>query len=71
MSLLNGEELEQRYRPFFENKAIQAVVNARTPNNADPVDEETILKFVRDSEAAHARYMRSAFSRLEELGPPD
>ena len=71
MSLLNGEELEQRYRPFFENKAIQAVVNARTPNNADPVDEETILKFVRDSEAAHARYMRSAFSRLEELSPPD
>ena len=71
MSLLNGEELEQRYRPFFENKAIQAVVNARTPNNADPVDEETILKFVRDSEAAHARYMRSAFSRLEELSQPD
>lgn len=71
MSLLNGEELEQRYRPFFENKAIQAVVNARTPNDADPVDEETILRFVRDSEAAHARYVRSAFRRIEELGQPD
>ena len=68
MLLLSGEELEQRYRPFFENKAIQAVVNARTPNDADPVDEEAILSFVRDSEAAHARYVRSAFGRLEKLG---
>ena len=71
MSLLNGEELEQRYRPFFENKAIQDVGDARTPNDANPVDEEAVLKFIQDSEAAHARYVRSAFSRIEELGQPD
>ena len=57
--------------PSSRTKAIQAVVNARTPNDADPVDEETILRFVRDSEAAHARYVRSAFRRIEELGQPD
>ena len=35
MSLLNGEELEQRYRPFFENKAIQGMPALRiTPTQS-------------------------------------
>lgn len=71
MSLPCGKDLEQRYRPFFENKEIQDVGDARTPNDAKPVDEEAILKFVQDSDAAHAQYVRSAFQRVEELDQAD
>lgn len=47
------------------------VGDARTPNDANPVDEEAILKFVQDSDAAHAQYVRSAFHRVEELDQAD
>ena len=64
MPLLKGEALERRYRALFDNDAIRRVVEARTPNDADPVDEEAILDFVRGSEEGHARYVKSALRRL-------
>ncbi len=63
MSLAKGEELERRYRTLFENAAIRDVVHARTPNEADPVDEEAVLSFVRASDEAHAVFVRSVLSR--------
>lgn len=71
MSLAEGAELESRYRPFFENDAIQDAVKARTPNEADPVDENAILAYVRATDEAHAEYVRSVFSRLGDLRPND
>ena len=60
------DTFENRYRCFFENEAIKDVVSARTPNNADPVDEEAILRFVQFSDKAHAKHVRAVFvSHLE------
>ena len=64
MSLATGKELERRYRPLFENSAIREVVHARTPNDADPVDEEAVLSFVRASDEAHGTFVRSVLHRL-------
>jgi len=64
MPLLKGEKLERRYRVFFDNDAIREVVEARTPNDAHPVDEEAVLDFVRASDEDHAGYIRSALRRL-------
>ncbi len=66
MSLPKGEELERRYRPLFDNHAVQEVVHARTPNDAAPVDEDAILEFVKSSEEAHAAYLSAVFRLLEE-----
>lgn len=57
-----GETIETRYRCFFDNEAIMEVVSARTPNNADPVDEESILRFVQISDKAHAEHVRAVFA---------
>ena len=64
MSLATGKELERRYRPLFENAAIREVVHARTPNEADPVDEEAVLSFVRASDEAHGMFVRSVLGPL-------
>ena len=56
-----NDTLENRYRCFFENEAIKDVVSARTPNNADPVDEDAILRFVQLSDKEHAEHVRAFF----------
>ena len=67
MSLPKGMELEQRYKPFFENESIQEAVKARTPNDAEPVDEDAILAYVQATDEAHAEYVRSVFDQLADL----
>ena len=62
MSLPTADELERRYGAMFSNDAIQQVVHARTPNDAAPVDENAILRFVKDSEDNHAAYVRAALT---------
>ena len=69
MSLPKGVELERRYRPFFENRSIQDAVKARTPNDAEPVDEDAILAYVQATDEAHADYVRSVLGRLSSLSP--
>ena len=61
------ESLESRYRSFFENEAIKDVVRARTPNNAAPVDEEAILRFVQSSDKGHAEYVRAVCADHPDL----
>ena len=67
MPLPKDEELERRYRSLFDNKEIQDVVHARTPNNASPIDENAILQFVQKSDESHATYVRSVLSRYPNL----
>ena len=67
MSLPKGEDLEKRYRALFANKEIQEVVHARTPNAADPVNEDAILRFVEKTAHRHAQYVRSVFSSTPKL----
>lgn len=71
MPLPKGEDLERRYRPLFGNAALESVAHARTPNAAEPVDEDAILGFVQSSDDAHAEYVRSAFKRLRNTEPAD
>ena len=66
MPLPEGKELERRYRALFDNEAIQEVVDARTPNDASPVDEDAVLDFVKSSEAAHAAYLTTVFRLLDK-----
>lgn len=61
------ETIESRYRCFFDNEAIMEVVSARTPNNASPVDEEAILRFVHTSDKAHAEHVRAVFAGNRSL----
>ena len=63
------EELERRYRDLFENEVVRSVVDARTPNDAAPVDEDTVLDFVRATDRRHAEYVRSVFRRLGDVDP--
>ena len=65
MSLIKGKALEQRYRALFDNATIQRVANARTPNDAQPVNEDAILDFVQSSDRAHAEYVRSALRQRQ------
>lgn len=61
-----GQDLERRYRALFSNATLQAVAPARMSNDAEPVDEEAILRFVQSSDDAHAEYVRSALKRLRD-----
>ncbi len=65
MPLPKGEELERRYRTLFDNDSLRRVAEARTPNDADPVNEDAILEFVQASDDGHAEYVRSAVRRLD------
>ena len=65
MPLPKGEELERRYRALFDNDSIRSVTEARTPNAAEPVNEDAILEFVQASDDGHAKYVRSAVRRLD------
>ena len=69
MSPAKDEELEQRYRDLFENEAVQSVVDARTPNEAKPVDESAILEFVQATDKEHVGYLRSVFRRFGNTDP--
>lgn len=71
MPLPKGQDLEQRYRGLFDNATLQAVAHARTPNDAEPVDEDAILRFVQSSDNAHAEYVRSALTRLRNAERTD
>ena len=66
MPIPKGQDLERRYRTLFGNATLQAVAPARTSNDAEPVDEEAILRFVQSSDDAHAKYVRSALKRLHD-----
>ena len=63
------KEFERRYRDLFENEVVRSVVDARTPNDAAPVDEDAILNFVRATDRGHAEYVRSVFRRLGDVDP--
>lgn len=63
------EELERRYRDLFENEVVRSVVDARTPNDAAPVDEDAVLDFVRATDREHVEYVRSVFRRLDDVNP--
>lgn len=65
MPLPMGQDLERRYRALFDNATLQAVAHARTPYDAEPVDEDAILAFVQSSDDAHAVYVRSALKRFK------
>lgn len=69
MPLRKGKELERRYRALFDSEAIRDVVDARRPNDADPVDEEAILDFVQRSDKGHAGYVKEALRRLRNAQP--
>ena len=71
MPLPKGQDLERRYRALFGNATLQAVAHARTPNDADPVDEDAILGFIQSSDDAHAEYVRSALKRLRNAEQAD
>ena len=60
---MTDEELERRYRDLLNNPAIREVGHARTPNNANPVDEQALLDFVRKTERGHAAYVRDVFEK--------
>lgn len=57
------EELERCYRDLLTNPAIKEVGHARTPNNANPVDEHALLEFVRKTGRDHAAYVRDVFKK--------
>ena len=56
-------EAAERYRAFSENESIQRVVHAKLQNHGEPVDEAGVLEFIRETEKAHAEYIRSVYSR--------
>lgn len=59
MSLPTDEELECRNRHILENEVLQDVVKARTPNEAKPVDEEAVMRFVDETEDEHAELLKA------------
>ena len=58
---ITDDELERRYRDLLENPAIKEVGQARTPNNAEPVDDDAVFKFVKETEREHAAYVHDVF----------
>ena len=56
-------DAEARYRAFSENPHIQSVVHARLKNHGEPVDEEGILEYVRQTGKAEAEYIRSVLNK--------
>ena len=63
------EELERRYRDLFENEVVRSVVDARTPNDAAPVDEDAILDFVRGHRSGACGIRKVGLSSSWRRGP--
>lgn len=55
------DELKRRYRELLRNPAIRKVGEARTSNQAKPVDEKALLAFVRKTEPSHASFVHDVF----------
>ena len=60
---MTDDELKRRYRELLKNPAIRKVGEARTPNQATPVDEDALLGFVRETEHSHASFVRNVFKK--------
>ena len=60
---MTDEELQRRYRDLLKNPAIEKLGHARMPNNANPVDEDALLDFVRKTEREHAAYVHDVFKK--------
>ena len=58
---MTDDELKQRYRELLNNPAIRKVGEARTPNQAMPVDEKALLDFVKKTERSHATFVHDVF----------
>lgn len=68
MSFPTDEELAERYKHIYENKDLQDVVHARTPNEAEPVDEEALLKFAQETAEDHSKYLDNVMTSIEQEG---
>ena len=60
---MTDDELKRRYRELLRNPAIRKVGEARTSNQAKPVDEKALLGFVRKTEPSHARFVHEVFKK--------
>ena len=60
---MTDNELKRRYRELLRNPAIRKVGEARTPNQAKPVDEKALLGFVRETEPSHANFVHDVFEK--------
>lgn len=64
---MTDDELKRRYRELLRHPAIRDVGEARTPNQATPVDEEALLGFVRKTERSHASFVHDVFQKHTHL----
>ena len=64
---MTDDKLKRRYRELLRNPAIKNVGDARTPNQAMPVDENALLGFVRETERSHASFVHDVFEKHSHL----